>query len=172
MITACGKQTETAAVAYSHPRCWLAAGGGCCVKIVSPHLKIDVYGGYSPDTAALFRFATGRRKLSMPRRRETKPTNMAEITQSTHSTELGSRPSIDDLSARNWHEPLVLRQLHIERGWPPTDIARKFEVDVGDVRDALRARGLYQDDQSAPPKQGLARKLWERGTSPDGGDAA
>jgi hypothetical protein len=65
-----------------------------------------------------------------------------------------------------------LQELHVERGWAATDIARRFEVDAADVRDALKARGLFQFEQTAPPKQGLARKLWERGTAPDGGDAA
>lgn len=101
---------------------------------------------------------------------------MAETTDPNGSIEPTPhqlRPTVDDLAKREWHQPAVLQELHVERGWAATDIARRFEIDdPADVRDALKARGLFQHDQTAPPKQGLARKLWERGTSPDGGDAA
>lgn len=82
------------------------------------------------------------------------------------------RPTLDEVTQRDWRSDNVLEELHVRRGWTPTDIARKYQADVAQVKRELRERGLYQEDQNGPPKQGLARKLWERGLNPDaGGDS-
>jgi len=82
------------------------------------------------------------------------------------------RPTLDELVQRDWRAEGVLQELHVRRGWTPTDIARKYQIDTEAVQRQLQERGLYQEDQTGPPKQGLARKLWEMGTTPDdGGDS-
>lgn len=80
------------------------------------------------------------------------------------------RPTLEEVSQRDWQSNEVLKELHVRRGWPPIDIARKFEVDVDVVKGQLRQRDLYQEGQNGPPKQGLARELWEMGTNPDSED--
>jgi len=82
-------------------------------------------------------------------------------------------PTLDEVVQRDWRNGDVLQELHVRRGWTPTDIARKYEADVDAVKRQLRERDLYQEGQTGPPKQGLARELWEMGTAPDaGGDSA
>lgn len=76
---------------------------------------------------------------------------------------------MDEATQRSWDDPEVLEALHVERGWAPADIARKFQIDAADVRTELKQQNLFQKDQTLPPKQGLARKLWEMGTNPDAG---
>jgi len=81
-------------------------------------------------------------------------------------------PTLDEIVQRDWRNDDVLQELHVRRGWTPTDIARKYEADVHAVKRQLKERDLYQEGQTGPPKQGLARELWEMGTTPDaGGDS-
>ena len=81
--------------------------------------------------------------------------------------------TLDEVVQRDWRNDDVLQELHVRRGWTPTDIARKYQADVDAVKRHLRERDLYQEGQTGPPKQGLARELWEMGTTPDaGGDSA
>lgn len=81
--------------------------------------------------------------------------------------------TLDEVVQRDWRNDDVLQELHVRRGWTATDIARKYEADVRAVKRQLKERDLYQEAQTGPPKQGLARELWEMGTTPDaGGDSA
>lgn len=82
------------------------------------------------------------------------------------------RPSVDELVQRGWRNDNVLEELHQERGWTASDIARRFEADTDDVLDELKERDIYAGAPTHPPKKGLARKLWEMGTDPDEGDVA
>lgn len=77
------------------------------------------------------------------------------------------RLTVDEAAQRSWDDPEALEELHVRRGWAPADIARKFQTDAASVREELKRQDLFQKDQSLPPKQGLARKLWEMGTDPD-----
>jgi hypothetical protein len=61
----------------------------------------------------------------------------------------------------NWNDER-LRELHVERGWPATDIAREIGGEAADVRDRLKQLDVFQG-QTHPPKSGLARKVWEAG---------
>lgn len=139
-----------------------------------PHLKIGVYRVNIAVDCQRFRFPSDRRS---PRGLEDGDairtmSTTSERAESTDTPRVSPRPSLNEVVEQPWHQPAVLHELHVERGWAATDIARRFEVDPADVRDALKARSLFQSEQTGPPKQGLARKLWERGTSPDGGDTA
>ena len=78
----------------------------------------------------------------------------------------------EEIVERDWRNDDVLAELHQERGWSATDIARRFETDAGVVLDELQERGLYIGEQTHAPKSGLARELWLRGTTPDGGGNA
>lgn len=79
---------------------------------------------------------------------------------------------LEEIVSRDWRDPDVLEELHRERGWSATDIARRFETEPDVVLEELRNRDLYIGDQTHAPKSGLARELWLRGTTPDaGGDS-
>jgi lambda repressor-like predicted transcriptional regulator len=78
----------------------------------------------------------------------------------------------EELVERDWREQDVLEELHQERGWSATDIARRFEVEPETVLEELRERGVYIGEQTHVPKSGLARELWLRGTTPDAGENA
>lgn len=75
----------------------------------------------------------------------------------------------EEIVERDWHNHDVLEELHQERGWSATDIARRYETDADDVLEELEARGLYIGEPTHVPKSGLARELWLRGTTPDAG---
>lgn len=77
------------------------------------------------------------------------------------------RLTVDEAAQRSWDDSEALEELHVHRGWAPADIARKFETDAANVREELKRQDLFQKEQSLPPKQGLARKLWEMGTDPE-----
>jgi hypothetical protein len=86
------------------------------------------------------------------------------------STQPGTR--LEEIITGDWRSDDVLQELHQERGWSASDIARRFEADTEAVLDELKARDLYAGGPTHPPKQGLARELWEMGTDPDaGGDS-
>lgn len=84
---------------------------------------------------------------------------------STHS-KTGEADSITD-ARTDWADG-QLRQLHVNCGWPATDIAREVGAEPADVRDRLKYLGVFQG-QTHPPKSGLARKVWEHGLE-NGGD--
>lgn len=75
---------------------------------------------------------------------------------------------IDASAVSNLDDTGHLRELHVERGWPATDIAREVGAEPADVRDRLKELGVFQG-QTHPPKSGLARKVWEAGME-NGGD--
>jgi hypothetical protein len=80
---------------------------------------------------------------------------------------------LDEIVERGWRDPEVLEELHQERSWSATDIARRFDVEQDRVMDALEAHDLYVGGSTHAPKSGLARELWLRGTTPDaGGDSS
>jgi len=76
---------------------------------------------------------------------------------------------LEEIVERGWQDPEVLEELHQERSWSATDIARRFEVDQTEVKEALEAYDLYAGGSTHVPKSGLARELWLRGTAPDAG---
>ena len=76
---------------------------------------------------------------------------------------------LDEIVERGWRDPEVLEELHQERSWSAADIARRFEVEQSEVLEVLEAHELYVEGSTHPPKSGLARKLWLRGTTPDTG---
>lgn len=76
---------------------------------------------------------------------------------------------LEEIVEREWRDQDVLEELHRERGWSATDIARRFEADPDVVLEELQKRELYIGDQTHAPKSGLARELWLRGTTPDAG---
>lgn len=75
--------------------------------------------------------------------------------------------TLDHLEDEDWHSTGTLRELHVHRGWPPADIARFYDVHARDVRRRLKETDLFQEDQTHPPKNGTARKLWEAGLESD-----
>jgi len=76
----------------------------------------------------------------------------------------------EEIVERDWQDDDVLEELHRERGWSAADIARRFELEAGDVLEELESRDLYIGEPTHAPKSGLARELWLRGTSPDAGE--
>lgn len=77
--------------------------------------------------------------------------------------------TLEEIVEQDWRNDDVLEELHRERGWSATDIARRFEADADDVLEELEERGLYLGEPTHAPKSGLARELWLRGTTPDTG---
>lgn len=76
--------------------------------------------------------------------------------------------TLDEVLDLGWQHEGVLEELHDERGWSAADIARRFEIDHEAVISELKERGIFSPDQH-PPKNGLAREIWLRGTTPDAG---
>jgi hypothetical protein len=76
---------------------------------------------------------------------------------------------LDEIVERGWRDPEVLEELHQERSWSATDIARRFDVEQERVKEALEEHDLYVGGSTHVPKSGLARELWLRGTTPDAG---
>jgi hypothetical protein len=82
-------------------------------------------------------------------------------------------PALEELLDRGWRNDDVLRELHQGRGWSAADIARRFDVDRNDVLAELKDREIFVGGSTHTPKNGLARELWVRGTTPDaGGDGS
>lgn len=67
-----------------------------------------------------------------------------------------------DEQQRDWHDRAHLEQLHVERGWSASDIAREFDIDARVVRERLKELELW-DSENDVPTYGLARKVWEHG---------
>jgi hypothetical protein len=84
-------------------------------------------------------------------------------------TETESRTVDQLIEQSHWTDPDLLEELHVERGWASTDIARRYDVDPDRVRGRLRELELYSPLESKPPAHGLGRKLWEQGVTGDTG---
>lgn len=85
-------------------------------------------------------------------------------------TKIEDGDTVNASSASKWSDSSYLEELHVERGWSGSDIAREHDIEPERVRDRLKEIEIFQG-QTHPPKSGLARKLWERGIGDqDGGD--
>ncbi|ELZ92646.1 hypothetical protein [Haloferax sulfurifontis] len=58
-----------------------------------------------------------------------------------------------------WKRADVLEELHVERGWPARDIARRFDVETRKVARELERREIYTET-ARPPMRGIAGKVW------------
>lgn len=79
-------------------------------------------------------------------------------------------PTVQELLQQDWRDDVVLEELHQNRGWAATDIARQFDADVDEVLYELKERGIYLDGVHAA-KRGFAARVSETDSEDLGGDS-